>query len=140
MSTREDALYSRMRKNVTKQVRLDFSHYEIRVEADVKVNYQLDSYKTILPTIKISYLKRCFIRDEVLLEIRKIKGIIEADVHLEVFAVYNIERAIGDYKRYLGELFMFMSNIPYDNTKSSYKASKAYFEQPEKSDFIPEGI
>lgn len=140
MSRHEEATFARMRRNVRKNVMLRFKHYSLRVEASLTfTNGQ--TAKTVLPVIKLGYLKRWFIRDEVLVELQKIKKVNDADLHIEVFAVYGTERAIGEYERYLGELFIFMSNIQdYEHTEYRHKASKAYFEQPEKSDFIPERL
>lgn len=134
---KEELTYSMMRRNVRKQVVLPFKFYRLLIEATVTVSSQLTPYKTTLVPIQLSYLKRWFIRDAVLGELRKIKNIKDADLHIEVFAVYGTSKAIGEYERYLGELFFFMSDIhAYDKTEYRYKASKAYYEQPEKSDFI----
>ncbi len=134
---KEEMTYSIMRRNVRKQVVLPFKFYRLRVEATLSISTQLTPLKTILPPIQLSYLKRWFIREEILTELRKIKNIKDADLHIEVFAVYGTSKAIGEYERYLGELFFFMSDIhAYDKTEYRYKASKAYYEQPEKSDFI----
>jgi len=137
----EEYTYVRMRRNVRKTVSLNFKHYELRVKALVSVNSRGEQFEAILPLIKISTLKRWFIRDEILYELRKINGIVNADLEIEVFAVYGTERYLGEYKRYLGELFFVMRNInEYDKTEYRYQNSKAYFQQPDKSEFIPERL
>ena len=137
---KEESTYVKMRRNVRKKVSLGFKHYELRVQAEITVPGQ-DPYESILPTIKITYLKRQFVRDEILFELKKIKGCRDADLLIEVFAVYGTETYIGEYKRYLGELDFFMSGVDdYEQTTYRYKKSLAYFQQPEKSSFIPERL
>lgn len=137
---KEEYTYVKMRRNVRKKVSLKFKHYELRVKAEITSSEQ-KPFTSILPLIKIKYLKRYFIREEILFELRKIKGCKDADLMIEVFAVYGVETAIGEYKRYLGELDFFMSGVDtYEQTTYRYKKSLAYFQQPEKSSFIPEGL
>jgi hypothetical protein len=137
----EDLTYGRMRRNVRKNVILPFKFYELRIEATLLVDYQPEKFSAILPLIKLSYLKRWFVREEILFELRKISGVVDADLHIEVFAVYGTERAIGEYKRYLGELFFYMSNVnENEHTQYQYRKSELYFKQPDKSNFIEERI
>ncbi len=137
---KEERVYSQMRRNVKKSVSLRFKHYELRVKAIVEANGQ-EPYDSILPIIKMKFLKRMFIRDEILYELRQYKGLTSADLTIEVFAVYGTETYIGEYKRYLGELFFFMSNIDkHDQTTYRYKTGVPYFQDPNKSNFIPERI
>lgn len=137
---REELTYVRMRRNVRKKVSLPFKHYELRVKAMVECEGQTP-FESIMPLIKIKYLKRLFVKDEIQYDLQKIKGIQNADLEIEVFAVYGTETYIGEYKRYLGELNFYMSSISNnEKTIYRYKDSLAYFQQPEKSDFIPERI
>jgi len=137
---KEEYTYVKMRRNVRKTVLLKFKHYELRVKADIVIANQ-KPFESILPLIKIKNLRRYFIKEEILFELKKIKGCKEADLMIEVFAVYGVETSIGEYKRYLGELDFFMSGVDtYEQATYSYKKSFAYFQQPEKSSFIPERL
>lgn len=137
---REELTYVRMRRNVRKRVTLPFKHYELRVKAFVECEGQAP-FESIMPLIKIKYLKRLFIKEEIQFDLQKIKGIQNADLEIEVFAVYGTDTYIGEYKRYLGELHFYMSGISKnEETIYRYKNSLAYFQQSEKSDFIPERI
>ena len=138
----EEGTYVKMRRNVRKKITLSFQHYEIRVRAYCITKQNRDTrFESILNTIKISVLKRMFIRDEILFELKKIKDIIEADLEIDVYAVYGTETYHGEYKRYLGELQFFMSGIDnYEQTTYRHKNSSAYFQHPEKSKFIPERL
>lgn len=138
---REDVIYAVMRRNVRKQVVLPFKFYQLRVEATLTLTTQRTSVKTVLPTIQLSALKRGYIRDEILIELQKIKNVKDADLHIEVFAVYGTSNSIGEYERYLGELFFLMSEPhAYEKTKYHYKASQTYYDDPTKSDFIAKRI
>jgi len=137
---REELSYIKMRRNVRKSVVLKFKHYEIRVKAIINPGI-FESFESILPLIKLKKLKRYFIREEILYELKKIKGVENADLLIEVFGVYGTERSIGEYKRYLGELNFFMSGVDhYEQTTYRYKGSKVYFQQPDKHSFISERI
>ncbi len=137
---KERKVYVRMRRNVRKSVVLKFKHFEIRVRAIITTKNQAP-FEKVLPLIKIKYLKRLFIRNEILFELRKVVGVIEADLDIEVFAVYGTQSYIGEYKRYLGELDFFMSSIDdNDKTTYSYRDGIPYYLQPDKSSFIEEGL
>ncbi len=138
--SKERRTYVQMRRNVRKSVALKFKHFEVRVRAIITTKGKRE-FESVLPLIKIKYLKRLFIRDEILYELRKVSGIVSADLDIEIFSVYGTATYIGEYKRYLGELDFFMSSID-DNEKTtySYKDSVPYFKQPGKSDFIEEGV
>lgn len=137
---REELTFVQMRRNVRRQVKLSFKHYELRVKAEIFVP-KTEPFESLLPLIKIKYLKKYFIREEILYELKKIKSCKDADLLVEVFSVYGSETYLGEYKRYLGELQYFMSGIDnYEQTTCNLKKSLSYFQQPGKSDFIPEGL
>ena len=137
---KEETVLVRMRRNIRKSVILKFKNYELRVKAQV-VTTDNSHFESILPLIKIRFLKRYFIREEILFELKRIKGIRDADLLIEVFGVYGTENYIGEYKRYLGEMNFFMAGINQDDKATyTHKKSLAYFQQPEKSNFIPEGL
>lgn len=140
MGHREDYTYSKMRRNVRATVQLPFKNYEIRAKALITVDYKKEPFEVILPLIKLRRLKRWYLRNEVIFELKQIKGVVSADTMLEVFGVYGTQRAPGEYKRYLGELFFFVSNLNNDDTEYRYKDSKVYWQQPEKSSFIEERL
>jgi hypothetical protein len=137
---REETTMIRMRRNVRKKVTLAYKHYELRVKAQVQAKGQ-DEFEAILPLIKIKYLKRQFIHDEIFFELLKIKDIINAALLIEVYSVYGTAGYIGEYKRYLGEMNFYVSGLDnYEQAIYRYKNSLAYFQQPDKSSFIPERV
>ena len=129
-----------MRRNVRKSVSLKFRHFEVRVNSVITTKNGAP-FERVLPLIKIKYLKRYFIRDEILFELRKVNDIVSAELDIEIFSVYGANSYAGEYKRYLGELDFFMSSID-DNEKTTYhyRDSKPYFKQPDKHDFIEERL
>ena len=136
---KEESTYVKMRRNVRKSVNLKFKHYELRVKGEIETS--TNKFESILEPIKMTYLKRWFIREEIIFELQKIKGVINADLLIEVFAVYGTDTSIGEYDRYLGELEFFVSGLDrYDKITYRHKNSLAYFQQPEKSDFIPKRL
>jgi len=138
-SHKEEAIYGKMRRNVSRTVSLKFKHYELRTKALIETSKE--QFEVILPSIKLKSLKRWFIREELIFEVKKIKNAVNADLQVEVFSVYGTETYIGEYSRYLGELEIFVAGIDkYEQTSYRFKKALTYFQQPEKSDFIPERL
>lgn len=131
----------KMRRNVGKHVTLEYSHYEIRTIANVQISTRRDSFEVILPIIKIGYLRKEFIQQELDYELAKIENLKSADLRLEIFAVYSMARYHEEYKRYLGEFTFRLADFSnYASGRYGIKTAKAYYEQPEKSSFITERV
>lgn len=130
-----------MRRNVRKQIHLKYSHYEIRTEANVLITTRRDRFDIILPIIKISYLRKEFIQQELDYELEKIANLKAAALRLEVFAVYTNAVSPEEYKRYLGELTFELADFKnYEAGRYSIKTAEAYYKQSKKSTFIPERV
>ena len=136
----EEKVYAHMRRNVRKSVTLKLKHFEVRVRAVIKTQGR-DPFESILPLIKISSIKKNLIRDEILFEVKRIPKIIDADMEIEVFAIYGASTADGEYKRYLGEMHFYLSKRDTDDkTTYKYKGAQPYYKHREKHSFIPEGL
>ena len=82
---KEETTYVKMRRNVRKKVVLSFKHYELRVKGDIET--ATNNFEHILKPIKLTYLKRWFVREEIVFELQKIKGVRNADLLIEVYAI-----------------------------------------------------
>lgn len=141
MATRDELVFSRMRRNVRKTVQLKFRYYELRIKAKIILGKEDIPYDVILPMIRLTYLRKVYVKRELYAELLKINGITGAEAMIEVFAVYGTKRALGEYKRYLGEFLYFISNLQSnEQTLCQHQHSAAYYEQPDKHNFIPERL